>query len=439
MRALLLGLLLWQASSGFGTPKPEPWHFIYKRPVTVSDAGTSGQACMALDGAVYAHSAETLKDVRLYGEAAGESPHEIPYAVTQSQPAEQESASAKVLNLGKRGGRIVFDLIMPNRPYTDVYLDLSGRDFIATAAVTGANSMNGAPTSLGSFTLFDLTKQHLARSTVLHLAETRFAVLHVEMILLDAPGSSPLAVNKVVVQGASVPPSREAQIIYTAVVEASSIEQRGRTTLVTFRLPARVPVERVSFQIAPGYSGSFDRNVEISARERMRLHHPPEPDDVETMQGSIQRVHLTREGRDIQQEQMSVSAILGSNLQRDAVVEVQVENGDDAPLPLSAVRLEMRQRKVCFPVQAAWSALSLFYGDDALDAPQYDFERVLSLGSDVAVARLGPEERNPGYAARASVMKSLTERHPEVVWVGLLAVVCVLGVVAVHSARRVQG
>ena len=443
MKAIWLVLLLWQVGEHDPlktAPTPEPQHFLYERTVTVRADAAKGQACASLDGAVYAHSAEALKDVRLYGEAAGEGPREIPYAITQSQPADEESMAAKVLNLGKRGDRIVFDLAMPDRPYTDVDLDLAGHDFIATAKVTGANTVNGIPTSLGSFTLFDFSEQHLARSTVLHLAETRFAVLHVEMSVSAAPRTVQTNRSEVVVQGASVPPSREAQTVYTAVAEASSLVQRGRTTVASFRLPARVPVERVSFVLTPGYSGSFSRSVRISARETSWPHdHAANDDPDETVRGTIERVQLTRAGRQIHQEQMNVPVTLGSNLQGEAEVEVEVENGDDAPLPLTAVRLEMRQRKVCFPLQAAGSALTLFYGDDALEAPQYDFARVFSLGSDVAVARLGPQERNPGYVPRASVVKSLTERHPEVVWVGLLAVVCVLGVVAVHSARRVQG
>ena len=43
---------------------------------------------------------------------------------------------------------------------------------------------------------------------------------------------------------------------------------------------------------------------------------------------------------------ISVAAILGANLQQPAKVDVAIENGDDQPLPIAAVRLEMRQRKL---------------------------------------------------------------------------------------------
>ena len=149
-------------------------------------------------------------------------------------------------------------------------------------------------------------------------------------------------------------------------------------------------------------------------------------------------MRLTAAGRELRQESLTIPVTLGANLQQDAEVEVAVENGDDAPLPLTGVRLQMRQRKLCFP-KPAGGGLTLFYGDAALKAPVYDFARVLALGSGMGVALLGSEEANPGYTPRPVVLRSVTERHPELVWVGLLLVVCVLGAVAIHSARRVGG
>ena len=47
---------------------------------------------------------------------------------------------------------------MPNRPYTEIDLDLAGHDFLATATVSGTRDPNYAnQTHLGDFTLFDLT------------------------------------------------------------------------------------------------------------------------------------------------------------------------------------------------------------------------------------------------------------------------------------------
>ena len=426
MRSLLLGLLLWQAASEVDAPKPEPRRFLYTRAVTLP-RGVSGQGCVTLDAPVYAHAAASLKDARLF---AGE--REVPYALTMSEPVEAESMTARVTNLGTRGGRIVFDLEMPARAYTDVVLGLRAHDFVAGAEVSGTNRPGEVPVRLGTYTLFDLGTRHLSRSTTLHLQEASFRTLHVELTLAAAPGSKLGAAGPEIVERATVPPSREAQTVYTAVAESSAVVQRGRETVASFTVPARVPVERVSFELQPGFAGNFSRTVEVRAKAAGAGE-----EGVERLAGTIERVRMDEGGRAIRLEQLAVPATLGANLQGDAAVEVAIENGDDPPVPVSSVRLEMRERRLCFPADGA-AGLALFYGDASLESPVYDFARLFAPSAGVVPARLGPETRNPLYVVRAAAARSLTERHPEVLWVALLAVVCVLAVVAVHSARRVR-
>ena len=62
--------------------------------------------------------------------------------------------------------------------------------------------------------------------------------------------------------------------------------------------------------------------------------------------------------------------------------------------PITAVRLEMRERKLCFDAPSA-QPLTLYYGDPALTAPQYDYARLFAPSSAMHTARLGPERRTP--------------------------------------------
>jgi hypothetical protein len=156
----------------------------------------------------------------------------------------------------------------------------------------------------------------------------------------------------------------------------------------------------------------------------------------ESLAGTILRVHLTQAGREIRHEQLNVPAILGSNMQSAATVEVVVENGDDTPLPITTIRLEMRQRKMCFDVLAS-GALTLFYGDPALNAPQYDYARLFTLSDAMHAAQLGPEELNPRYHDRPDA-RPLTDRHPHLLWILLLIVVCILAIVAIRSSKTVH-
>lgn len=469
--AALLALMFWQALPAIEGPVARPDHMQYERAITV--AGGAGQACAVLDAQMFPHAAPSLTDLRIFptqaaspgSPAANVAVYEVPYAITLSEAASEETESARVLNLGTSGGRsssakIVFDLAMPERPYTGVTLDLDPQihDFLATATVSGSDfpDRDARLTTLGSFTLFDLSSQHLSRDTMLPLEESTFRYLHVVLSVSPAPGAGPTSAERFVpamVKGARVPPSREAQILYTTVAETAAVSTVGRESRATFQIPPRVPVERVSFRLAPGFKGNFSRDVRVSAvtdpapkRKSVTTAGgaAAEADGdgraslPEAIGGNIMRVHTTEAGREIRSEQLGISAVLGANLQRPAKVQVNLENGDDQPLPIASVRLEMRQRKLCFDVPAGGSAsagLVLYYGDPDLLVPVYDYQRLFMASDKALVAELEPERLNATYHP-VVVVRPFTERHPEVLWIALIAVISVLGVVALKSSRN---
>lgn len=427
MKSAFLALLIfWQTAS----PAPKAPHDVqqysrYQRTITLP-AG-AGQTCAVIDAEMFPHAAPSLKDLRLY-----QGTQELPYAITLSEPAQADSAPARILNLGTRGQSIVFDLAMADRPYTDVDLDLDGKDYLATATVSGLDTpQSPRATLLGQFTLFDLSSQHLSHSTTLHLQESNFPYLHVVLDVSPALGTRGFLARAEMVKGATVPPSREAQSLYTIAAQTASIFQKGRESVAIFELGERIPVERINFVLAPNFKGNFSREVHISD------HPSGTPTSAEeTIDGTILRVHLTEADREIRQQQLNIPAILGANLQGPATVEVAIDNGDDAPLPITAVQLEMRQRKLCFSAPTA-QPVTLFYGDNGLDAPQYDYARLFSSAASANMGLLGPERLNPNYRARPDT-RPVTERYPDLLWIALLAVICVLAVVALHSARRVH-
>jgi Protein of unknown function (DUF3999) len=428
--ALLLALLLWQAAPSLETSTADVHFLRYQRDVTQF----ASPACAILDPQIFPHAAPSLKDLRLYQDS-----REVPYAITLSEPQQPDSDTAQIRNLGLRGHSIVFDVEMPNRPYTDVTLNLAGQDFIATATVSGTHDPNYSnQTSLGEFTLFDLTTQHLSRSTTLHLQETSLPYLHIELAVSAAPGTHLFTPSPQMVLGVTVPPSREAQSLYTTAAETATIAQRGHQSIATFTLPERIPIERISVDIPSTFKANFSRDVRISD------HPSGTPDNSaaasETLAGTIFRVHLTESGREIRQQQLSVPATLGSNMQSAAAVEIAIDNGNDTPLPIADVRLEMRQRKLCFdapPATKPAQPLTLFYGDPALTAPRYDYARLFSPSREIHTAQLSTEQLNPAYRDRPD-QRPLTERRPHLLWIVLLAVICILAIVAIRSSKAVH-
>jgi hypothetical protein len=438
--ALALAALLWQA-----VPVMQPDRLRYERAITVP--ADAREACAVLDGAIFPHAAPSLRDMRILPveDGAPGPKREVPYALTMSEAMTEETEPARVLNLGSGAAHtIVFDLEMPQRNYTSVALDIDPamRDFVATATVSGSDSLGvGAKSkALGSFTLFDLSSQHLSRDTTLPLEESAFLYLHVVLLVSPAPGSSASGFSPAMVLGADVPPSREAQTLYTTVAETTAVTTVGRESRAEFAIPRRVPVERVSFVLAPEFKGNFSREVRVTAIADAK---PAADDDgdpdiraplSEVVSGNILRVHETAAGLEIRAERLGVPAILGANLQRAAKVEVAIENGEDQPLPIASVRLEMRQRKLCFDA-AASAGLALYYGDPELPPPVSGYEPFMAT-REASVAELGPEQLNPEFRTPETEQPPVLQRHPEVLWIVLIAVACAVGMVGLRRRPR---
>jgi hypothetical protein len=420
-----VALGLWQTGGTHAGPEAETLH--YERGIA-QPAGPAGEACAVLDAAVFAHAAgRALNDLRVF---AGDG-REVPFALTESEAQPEDTASAEVQQVRVHGPVLLFDLRMPLRVSSAVELALAARDFTAVATVTGEGD-GGKTVPLGSYALYDWTAKGLGRSTELRLPEQGYAELHVSVQFYGMePTDKPPRVSAEMIRGATVPPSREAQTLYTPVAETSSLQQEPGQSVAQLALAAHVPVERVSVMMQPGFAGDFAREVEIVAR----------PDGVadsaavETVRGEISMVRLPvsldsdAEAATIQR--LSVDAALAVNLRAAAVVEVRIANGP-APLPVQAVRLEMRQRRVCFMAQSGES-YTLRYGDAGRAAPVYP--PMATLQGTPAVAVLGREQVNAAYHPRAA---QGADRRVWV-WVGLFAGLSMLGGWVRHSQGKRHG
>ena len=127
----------------------------------------------------------------------------------------------------------------------------------------------------------------------------------------------------------------------------------------------------------------------------MRVVAQAEGGPGEEIDGEIDRVRLAEAGQTIRDQVLSVPAIVGANSKADVVVEVSIENGAEPPLAIQSVKLEMRERKLCFDVPGG--PLRLFYGDDKLPPPAYDYTRSFHPDEVALRARLDIEHRNPAF------------------------------------------
>jgi hypothetical protein len=458
-------VLLSQAVGPTQTATDPTDHLRYERAVRMPPLPQGeSNVCAVLDAAAFAHAASgSGDDLRLYRGSAVETP----FTLLESEAAPEDTVAAIVQNIVVHGRTLSFDLVMPHRAYTMVQLHLAARDFLAEAVVSGAGSPGEAARQLGSFTLFDLSGEHLARSTELPLQEGRLPRLHVALRFWRPDGAPILNPRPAIVQGADVPPSREAQTLYTTVATTSAIAAGGAgsrgSSVATLRIPAHLPVERVRFVVDPAFRGSFLRKVVIGASPRAL------GDDslgaAESVQGTIARVDRPAPSADapaVHYASLAIDDTVGSNLREPAVVHVAVQQVDGQQLPLRAVELQMRERSFCFHATAG-ASYTLRYGDASLPAPVYDSEgkgpdrlgkemggeeenpsdaSAEDDGESVAghqaakplVAALGPERENPAFVAELPYAAARKGR-PEMFWVGLLSIVTLAGALAAHRVR----
>jgi hypothetical protein len=398
---------------------PELRYFRYERPIQ-GPVNRPGQSCLVIDPGIFAHAAPQLADLRLYRDGA-----ENPFALRVAASAQTEQKSIAPLNLGLRGGQIVFDASLPNSPYSDIQLAVAARDFIATVTVTGSQTeAGGAETKLGSYTIFDLTRQRLGRSTVLHLPVSDFRYLHFRI-------SGPLQPESVTSLSVGSPPASPPA--YQIVAESSRVEPKDHSSILEFIVPAHVPVDRIVF--APGASpAQFSRDVSVtvapvSGPSSIDAPQPPPPVN---SYGNILRVHSLQNGRQIDEERLAVDAPW-VDFSTSTKWTIAIENGDDAPLSLQSVQLEMLQRAPCFDAESNANYL-LAYGDPALSVPRYDYARLFALQANAAQIAAGPEQLNPAYQPRPDD-RPFTERHPALLWVSLAAVIALLAAIALRSAK----
>jgi Protein of unknown function (DUF3999) len=236
------------------------------------------------------------------------------------------------------------------------------------------------------------------------------------------------------VRGATVPPSRDAQTLYTTVAQTTAIVTKGHESVVNFNVPAHVPVEHVTFALQPEFATNFSREVRLTARSSQTEDSAA----AETIPGEIQRVRLPADalGHEVRSEQLSIEALVAANLRSDATIDVALENGGDTPLPLRAVLLQMRQRKICFDAEPGGSYVLRYGAAEPVYTRVYDYARLFQAAAAAASVTMGAEMLNPDFR-KEQEQQPYKDRHPELLWVALLLVIGVLGTVALHNARRV--
>lgn len=197
---------------------------------------------------------------------------------------------------------------------------------------------------------------------------------------------------------------------------ASPPAPRGATAAVCSNAPT-LPVEQVVLQI-PASRVNFRRSLIVSNAE-----------GVEVTRGTISRVRITRGGQAVVTDNLAVDLPSARSKQ----FTVTIENGDDAPLPVERVQLQSVERRMYFNPDGK-SSLSLYYGDEKLDSPTYDYEQFFKEDPAALEARLGPDQHNAAYMGRPDD-RPWSEQHKALLWVAMILAVIALLAITVRGFR----
>jgi len=397
-----LSLCLLQVPAGHSAG---PAYFRNLRDVEISAADR--QNFIVIDQEIWRQARPDLGDLRLYD---GQTP--VPYILREQRGgATTQEQTAKILNLGSVSGHTEFDIDMGGQPqYNRVSLQLTAKDFVATAQVEGRNDLNESPaTRLGQSTLYDFSREKLGSNLLIQLPPSSFRYLHVRL---------PADLHADQVEGAAVSNSQESEAAWTAVGWSPGRAQDAQNTVERWQFAKQVPVDRIHFSVAPEES-NFRRTVTIT-----------DADGAQVTRDEISRVSMTRQGATIAADHLDVD-ILGVH---SPSLTIAIENGDDAPLRGLVMQPLSVQRRIYFEPQGR-ASLELYYGDETLSLPEYDYAKRFQQSASAVEARLAPERQNVGYTGRPDE-RPLSERYRILLWAAMALAILVLGGSALRGLKE---
>ena len=408
MKSLFCALALIAALGTPLTPEPSISYFTNVRDIRISQAGA--QNYFVVDEEIWNRAHPDLADLRIYD---GES--QVQYALSEQRGrTSSQEAAAKILNLGSVGGRTEFDLDMFDGntgqigEYDRIRLNLDAKDFVVTASVAGSNELGAKmATQLPPATLYDFTREELGSNPVLKLPPSSFRYLHVKL----SAGISPAQVK-----GASIYNLQETKAVWTGVGSCRAPSQIARTTVISCNASLHVPVDRIRFHVDPKQV-NFRRAIVIS-----------DASDHYYGTGEITRVRMNRAGTTVVSEEMDMPIEDRGSGQ----LMITVDNGDNPPLAISGQLLSI-ERRLYFETQGK-SLLRLYYGDDKLQSPVYDYARFFKADPAAVKAEVGPGSHNPAYRGRPDD-RPWSERHKAILWLAMLLAVVVLAGLAIRGLK----
>jgi len=191
--------------------------------------------------------------------------------------------------------------------------------------------------------------------------------------------------------------------------------------MLTGDVPAKVPLERMLFRVTPNQI-NFRRSVSVTDEHGGQV-----------ASGEITRIRMNRGGTMVTSQELAVKVIPGQDSDR---LTVTIDNGDDPGLTFDSVQPQSIERRLYFEPQNE-NVLNLYYGDQKLAAPVYDYAKFFRADPAAVKARLGTDTHNSAYRGRPDD-RPWSERHGAGLWTAMLVAVAALAGLAIRGLKTVS-
>jgi hypothetical protein len=383
------------------------------------DAGVPGLVGVRLDRHVYEAARDDLADLRLLDRRGDD----VPYVLDLGRGPGRAEVRPRMRNRGHRpDGSATVVLDFGERVEKDrLVLRLTGRNFRRRVVVEGSDDGEAWTGLEDDAWVFAVPGPEIARYEEVRLPTNDFPLLRVTV----EPGARErmrVEILEAWLPAGGIGPRTEETLLpaWSRAAEA----RPGETWLILDLGARHQPFAAVVLAVE---DETFFREVRTDVRrdvEERPRDMPALPPTWDPLGSST--IYRFDDGR-VEREKLRVEA-----RGRARALRVRVLNGDDRPLVYDQVAVRVPVERLLFEALDG-EEYRLTYGARGLAAPRYDLARTLDAAVDAPWADLGPPVR---LAQEADVLP-WTERHPVLLWVGLLLAVAGLGGVTWRALRSV--
>jgi hypothetical protein len=358
-----------------------------------------------------------LADLRLFDSAN----REIPYAIRVRRDVdERREIPTRLFNYGFAGpatSEVTVDLGDNPGEHNEIDVETNGANFRRQVVIEGSDTGREWRTLSNEGVLFSFASQNnVADSERVSYPTSRYRYLRVKVSRDPITDRETPQVTSVQVMMAV----REKGLLSTWNVPVPSIQlqrnQGAYATVWTLDLGGRVPCDRLSLDMV---EDSFSR-----------------PFQVETID-DLQNVRLIATG-DLTRHSGEEKKPLVIYFNEEVVarkLRLQITDYSNPPLNLLSITASAPARQLVFELKSPAAApLRLYFGNEKVSAPHYDFENEVAarLSREPVHTQLGEVAANPEYKPEP---KPLTERAPWLIYVVLALSSIALAFVLLSLAR----